>query len=59
LIERGGDVIPKVLKVVESKRTGKEKKFHMPAACPVCGGRVSRPEGERSRDASRPIVRRN
>ncbi len=46
LIERGGDVIPKVLKVVDSKRTGKEKKFRMPAKCPVCGGRVSRPEGE-------------
>lgn len=46
LIERGGDVIPKVIKVVKSKRTGKEKKFQMPEACPVCGGRVSRPEGE-------------
>jgi DNA ligase (NAD+) len=46
LIERGGDVIPKVLKVVESKRTGREKKFKMPEECPVCGGRVSRPEGE-------------
>jgi len=46
LIERGGDVIPKVVKVVESKRTGKEKKFKMPGECPVCGGRVSRPEGE-------------
>ena len=46
LIERGGDVIPKVLKVIESKRTGKEKKFRMPTECPVCGGRVSRPEGE-------------
>ncbi len=46
LIERGGDVIPKVLKVVESKRTGREKEFQMPAECPVCGGRVSRPEGE-------------
>src|SRR5437667_1001433 len=46
LIERGGDVIPKVLKIVESKRTGKEKKFRMPAKCPVCGGHVSRPEGE-------------
>lgn len=46
LIERGGDVIPKVVKVVESKRTGKEKKFQMPRECPVCGGRVSRPEGE-------------
>lgn len=46
LIERGGDVIPKVLKVVETKRTGKEKKFRPPAQCPVCGGGVSRPEGE-------------
>jgi DNA ligase (NAD+) len=46
LIERGGDVIPKVIKVVESKRTGKEKKFIMPEKCPECGGRVSRPEGE-------------
>ncbi len=46
LIERGGDVIPKVLKVVESKRTGKEKKFRLPIHCPVCGGLVSRPEGE-------------
>src|SRR5205085_12125930 len=46
LIERGGDVIPKVLKVVESKRTGKEKPIKMPNVCPVCGGRVSRPEGE-------------
>jgi len=46
LIERGGDVIPKVLKVSESKRTGKEKPFNMPTQCPVCGGRVSRPEGE-------------
>jgi len=46
LIERGGDVIPKVVKVIESKRTGKEKQFRMPANCPVCGGRVSRPEGE-------------
>lgn len=46
LIERGGDVIPKVLKVIESKRNGKEKPFRMPTTCPVCGGRVSRPEGE-------------
>lgn len=46
LIERGGDVIPKVIKVVETKRTGREKKFRMPKTCPVCGGRVSRLEGE-------------
>jgi DNA ligase (NAD+) len=46
LVERGGDVIPKVVKVIESKRTGKEKRFRMPGVCPVCGGLVSRPEGE-------------
>lgn len=46
LIEKGGDVIPKVLKVIESKRTGNEKRFRMPTKCPVCGGEVSRPEGE-------------
>ena len=46
LVERGGDVIPKVVKVIESKRTGKEKPFRMPAKCPMCGGLVSRPEGE-------------
>lgn len=46
LIEKGGDVIPKVLKVIESKRTGEEKAFRMPRKCPVCGGEISRPEGE-------------
>ncbi|MFN2491634.1 MAG: NAD-dependent DNA ligase LigA [Pyrinomonadaceae bacterium] len=46
LIEKGGDVIPKVLKVIESKRTGVEKSFRMPKKCPVCGGEISRPEGE-------------
>ncbi|MFN2578470.1 MAG: NAD-dependent DNA ligase LigA [Pyrinomonadaceae bacterium] len=46
LVERGGDVIPKVVKVIESKRTGKEKQFRPPTICPVCGGLISRPEGE-------------
>ena len=46
LIEKGGDVIPKVLKVIESKRTGAEKPFRMPRHCPVCGGEISQPEGE-------------
>lgn len=46
LIEKGGDVIPKVLSVIESKRTGEEKPFRMPKKCPVCGGEISRPEGE-------------
>jgi DNA ligase (NAD+) len=46
LIEKSGEVIPKVIKVVESRRTGEEKPFRMPKKCPVCGGVISRPEGE-------------
>ena len=46
MIEKSGEVIPKVLSVVTSKRTGEEKKFKPPKNCPVCGGLISRPEGE-------------
>jgi DNA ligase (NAD+) len=46
LIEKSGEIIPKVIKVVESRRTGEEKRFRMPKKCPVCGGIISRPEGE-------------
>ena len=46
LIEKSGEIIPKVLKVVESRRTGVETPYTFPTACPVCGGVVSRPEGE-------------
>lgn len=46
VIQRAGDVIPEVVSVVSSKRTGKERKFLMPDKCPVCGSKVERPEGE-------------
>lgn len=46
VIQRAGDVIPEVVKVIETKRTGQEKPFTMPDFCPVCGSRVERPEGE-------------
>ncbi|HKZ03726.1 MAG TPA: NAD-dependent DNA ligase LigA [Pyrinomonadaceae bacterium] len=46
LIEKSGEIIPKVLQVVTSRRTGEEKRFRMPKRCPVCGGAISRPEGE-------------
>jgi len=46
LVERAGDVIPHVVRVMEDKRNGSEKKYTLPEACPVCGGKVSRPEGE-------------
>ncbi len=41
-IEKGGDIIPKILKVVKEVRTGKEAIFKMPEKCPVCGGKVYR-----------------
>ena len=46
LVERAGDVIPYVVKVIEENRTGEEKKFVMPERCPVCGSGVFREEGE-------------
>lgn len=45
-IEKSGEIIPKVLNVVTSRRTGEEKSFRFPEKCPVCGGLVIRPEGE-------------
>jgi DNA ligase (NAD+) len=45
-IEKGGEVIPKVVEVVRSKRKGRPRKFRMPAKCPVCGEKVVRPERE-------------
>ena len=46
VIQRAGDVIPEVVTVIDSKRTGDERKFTMPDQCPVCGSAVSLPEGE-------------
>jgi DNA ligase (NAD+) len=44
VIQRAGDVIPEVVQVIESKRTGKEKKFRIPSKCPVCGAEVIKEE---------------
>jgi len=46
LVERSGDVIPKIVSVMKEKRTGKEKKFEFPSTCPVCHAAAFRPEGE-------------
>jgi DNA ligase (NAD+) len=46
IVQRAGDVIPEVVKVVEARRTGKETPFRMPVTCPVCGSKVVRLEGE-------------
>jgi DNA ligase (NAD+) len=44
LIQRAGEVIPQVVKVVKHAADGRE--FRMPRKCPVCGGDVHRAEGE-------------
>ncbi|MFH0797261.1 MAG: NAD-dependent DNA ligase LigA [Candidatus Omnitrophota bacterium] len=45
-VEKAGEIIPQVVKVITETRTGEEKEFVMPKECPVCGGQVSREEGE-------------
>ncbi len=46
IVQRAGDVIPDVVKVIKKLRTGKEKKFQMPKRCPICNSKVVRPKGE-------------
>src|SRR6266571_65628 len=46
-VQRGGDVIPKVTRVVEDKAHPRgHKSFNMPEKCPICGTHVVRSEGE-------------
>ncbi|MBE2227365.1 MAG: NAD-dependent DNA ligase LigA [Ignavibacteria bacterium] len=45
-IEKGGDVIPKVVEVVLDQRPKNSKPYKMPEKCPVCGTPLLRPEGE-------------
>ena len=46
LIERSGDVIPKVIKVIQEKRPKNTKGYHLPNHCPACNGGLLRPENE-------------
>lgn len=46
VVEKGGDVIPKVSSVVKGKRPSGTRPFAMPNKCPECGSRISRPEEE-------------
>jgi DNA ligase (NAD+) len=46
VVQRAGEVIPEIVEPIVSRRTGKEKIFHMPTRCPVCGSEVIKPEGE-------------
>jgi DNA ligase (NAD+) len=46
IVEKAGDIIPKIVKVLARLRTGKEKPISPPRLCPACGAKVIRPEGE-------------
>ncbi|MCE9586036.1 NAD-dependent DNA ligase LigA [Candidatus Uhrbacteria bacterium] len=46
IVEKAGDIIPKIIKVLPQLRTGHEKAFHVPKKCPMCGAVVERKEGE-------------
>jgi DNA ligase (NAD+) len=52
LIEKAGEIIPQVVKVVISKRVPGAESFEMPDSCPVCGSRAVREEGEAARYCS-------
>ena len=45
VLQKAGDVIPEVVRSLPERRTGAERLFEMPAACPVCGTPVVRDEG--------------
>ena len=46
VVERAGEVIPQVVSVIEDRRSGDEREFRMPEACPSCGEPVVSPEDE-------------
>lgn len=46
ILQKAGDIIPDVVKVLPKMRTGKERNFKMPKKCPICGSKISRKPGE-------------
>jgi DNA ligase (NAD+) len=46
IVQRAGDVIPQIVKVVESKRPAETRRYRLPERCPICEAEVIRPEGE-------------
>ncbi|MGH2349257.1 MAG: NAD-dependent DNA ligase LigA, partial [bacterium] len=46
VVQRAGEVIPEVVRVLTERRTGVERRFHMPLRCPSCGTPVQRETGE-------------
>ncbi len=49
IVQKAGEIIPEVVRVVAEARTGEERPFRMPDRCPVCGAEAVRLEGEAAR----------
>jgi DNA ligase (NAD+) len=54
VVQRAGDVIPEVVKVISSLRRGTEKPFKIPDRCPVCRAEAVRPAGEAAQRCTNP-----
>lgn len=54
VIQKAGDVIPDIVQTLPKMRTGKEKKYHIPNRCPICGAPVIRREGEAAHYCTNP-----
>ncbi|MBE6953921.1 MAG: NAD-dependent DNA ligase LigA [Ruminococcaceae bacterium] len=54
VVRKAGEIIPEVVCAVAAKRNGSERVFSMPEICPVCGGKVVKPEGEAAARCSSP-----
>ncbi len=46
IVQKAGDIIPDIIKVLPNLRTGKEKSFTMPKRCPICNSEIEKKEGE-------------
>jgi DNA ligase (NAD+) len=46
VIIKAGEIIPKVVRVLDKERKGRQPKFKMPKTCPECDSKIERPEGE-------------
>ncbi|MCQ9207852.1 MAG: NAD-dependent DNA ligase LigA [Omnitrophica bacterium] len=46
IVERAGEVIPKIVKVIKSVRKSKLKPFHLPSHCPICGDKIVKEKEE-------------
>lgn len=54
IIHKAGEIIPEVVAVIASRRSGSERQFQMPDECPECGGAVVRQQGEAAHKCTNP-----